>query len=152
MALSQTTAYQASADQAESNRKPTATIMVLVDCPTHTGYGATTFFYKCYIYAQYVSLLQTHIHPSELRNSAHRSTTMLQSISSYINALIKCKLRSSMLQIFNTNFCILVRQIQLFALWFTGQGISHYVALVFSIHYHNGQLIHPLKPVCLISP
>ena len=72
MALLQITAYQASADQAVSNRKPTAIIMVLVDCPIHTGYGATTFFYRCYIHAQYVSLLQMHIHPSELRNGAHR--------------------------------------------------------------------------------
>ena len=97
-----------------------------------------------------------HPHPSELRNSAHKvmccyGTTMLQSINSCINALLQGKLRSSMLQIFCTNGCILIGQIQLLALRFMGQGIGYYVQRSLLVQYGDGQLIHPFKPTCLMS-
>ena len=53
-----------------------------------------------------------------------------------------------MLQVFCTDSCILIRQIQLFALGFTKQGIGHYVQQALPVQYHDGQLIHPLKPTC----
>ena len=56
-----------------------------------------------------------------------------------------------MLQIFCTDGCILIRQVQLLALWFTRQGISHYIQRSLPVQYGNGQLIHPFKPMRLTS-
>ena len=56
-----------------------------------------------------------------------------------------------MLQIFCTNGCILIGQIQLLALWFTGQGIGYNVQRSLPVQYGNGQLIHPFKPTRLTS-
>ena len=56
-----------------------------------------------------------------------------------------------MLQIFCTNDCILVEQPQLFTLQFSGKGVSYYVKQALPIHFHNVQLIHPLKPIHLMS-
>ena len=78
-------------------------------------------------------------------------TTMLQSVNSGINALLKGKIQSNLLQVFLTDGCILIRQVQLLALWFTRQGISHYVQWSLFVQYHNEQLIHPFKPTCLTS-
>ena len=76
-------------------------------------------------------------------------TAMRQSVDRCVNALLQCKLRSSTLQIFCTDGCIFIRQIQLLALRLTGQGIGHYVQRSLSVQYGNGQLIHTLKPTCL---
>ena len=78
-------------------------------------------------------------------------TTMLQSVNSGINALLQSKLRSSMLQIFCTNGCIVIGQIQLLALWLTGQGIGYNVQWSLPVQYGYEQLIHPFKPMCLTS-
>ena len=56
-----------------------------------------------------------------------------------------------MLQIFCTNGCIFIRQIQLLALRFTGQGIGYYVQRSLPVQYSDGQLIHPFKPMHLTS-
>ena len=78
-------------------------------------------------------------------------TTMRQSIDHCINTLLKGKLRSSMLQIFCTDSCIFIRQIQLLALRLTGQGISDNVQRSLSVQYRDGQLIHSFEPTCLTS-
>ena len=79
------------------------------------------------------------------------STTTLQSINSCINALFKRKLRSSTLQIFCTYDCILIRQMQLSALWFTGHGIGYNVQRSLPVQYSDGQFIHPFEPTFLMS-
>ena len=66
-------------------------------------------------------------------------TTMRQSVNSSINALLKGKLRSSMLPIFRTNGCILIGQIQLLALRFMGQGMGYYVQLLGFVRAVYGQ-------------
>ena len=76
-------------------------------------------------------------------------TTMRQSVDRCINALLQCKLRSSTLQIFCTDGCIFIRQIQLLALRLTGQGISNNVQRSLSVQYRDGQLIHSFEPTCL---
>ena len=58
-----------------------------------------------------------------LTNDVLHGTTMLQGIDHCINALLQGKLMSSMLQIFCTDGCILIGQIQLLALRLMGQGI-----------------------------
>ena len=79
------------------------------------------------------------------------STTMLQSINHRVDALLQRKLRSSTLQIFRTNSCVLIRQVQLLALRFTRQGIRDYVKRSLAVHYGYGQLIHTFKPTRLTS-
>ena len=74
---------------------------------------------------------------------------MLQSVDRCINALLQGKLRSSTLQIFCTNGCIFIRQIQLLALRLTGQGIGHNVQQSLSVQYGDGQLIHTFEPTHL---
>ena len=86
-----------------------------------------------------------------LTGDVHHSTTMLQGIDCCINALLQGKLQSDMLQILCTDCCILIRSIQLFALRFTRQGISHYIQRSLPVQYGNGQLIHPFKPTRLTS-
>ena len=86
-----------------------------------------------------------------LTGDVHYGTTMLQSVNSGINALLKSKIWSSTLQIFRTDGCILIRQVQLLALWFTRQGISHYIQQSLPVQYSDAQLIHPFKPTCLTS-
>ena len=54
-----------------------------------------------------------------------------------------------MLQIFCTDGCIFIRQIQLLALRLTGQGISDNVQRTLSVQYRDGQLIHTFEPTCL---
>ena len=76
---------------------------------------------------------------------------MLQCIDSSINTLLKGKLQSSMLQIFCTNGCIFIGQIQLLGLRLMGQGISYYVQRSLPVQYSDGQLIHTFKPTCLMS-
>ena len=76
---------------------------------------------------------------------------MRQSVNSSVNALLKGKLRSSTLQIFRTDGCIFIGQIQLLALRLTGQGISYYVQRSLPVQYGYGQLIHPFEPTCLMS-
>ena len=78
-------------------------------------------------------------------------TSMQQSVDRCINVLFQCKLRSSMLQIFCTDSCIFIRQIQLLVLRLTGQGIGHYIQWSLPVKYGNGQLIHPFKPTRLTS-
>ena len=56
-----------------------------------------------------------------------------------------------MLQMFRTNGCICIRQIQLLALWLTGQGISDNVQRSLPVQYSDGQLIHMFEPTCLTS-
>ena len=79
------------------------------------------------------------------------STTMLQGVNHCVNGLLKGKLWSSMLQILCTYGCVLIGQVQLLKLWFTRQIIGHYVQRSLPIQYSNGQLIHPLKPMHLMS-
>ena len=76
-------------------------------------------------------------------------TTMRQSVDRCVNALLQRKLRGSTLQIFCTDCCVFIGQIQLLALRLTGQGISNYVKRSLSVQYRDGQLIHTLKPTCL---
>ena len=54
-----------------------------------------------------------------------------------------------MLQVFCTDCCVFIGQIQLLALRLTGQGISNYVKRSLLVQYRDGQLIHTLKPMCL---
>ena len=56
-----------------------------------------------------------------------------------------------MLQIFRTNGCILIGQIQLLALRLTGQGIGYNVQRSLPVQYSYGQLIHLFEPTRLIS-
>ena len=56
-----------------------------------------------------------------------------------------------MLQIFCTNGCIFIRQIQLLALRLTGQGISDNVQRSLPVQYSDGQLIHTFEPTRLTS-
>ena len=56
-----------------------------------------------------------------------------------------------MLQIFCTNGCIFIRQIQLLASRLTGQGISDNVQRALAVQYSDGQLIHTFEPTCLTS-
>ena len=86
-----------------------------------------------------------------LTGDMHHGTSMLQGINRCIITLLKGKLRSSTLQIFCTYGCILIGQVQLLVLWFTRQGIGHYIQRSMSVQYGNGQLIHPFKPTCLTS-
>ena len=76
---------------------------------------------------------------------------MLQGVDRCVNALLQRKLRSNMLQIFCTDSCILIRQIQLLALRLTGQGISDNVRRSLSVQYRDGQLIHSFEPTRLTS-
>ena len=78
-------------------------------------------------------------------------TTMRQSVDSCVNALLQHKLRSSTLQIFCTDCCIFIGQIQLLALWLTGQGIGHYIQRSLPVQYGDGQLLHSFEPTCLTS-
>ena len=86
-----------------------------------------------------------------LTDDVRNSTSMLQSINSRIDTLFKHKLRSSTLQIFHTDSCILIRQVQLLALRFTRQGIRDYVKRSLAVHYSYGQLIHTFEPTRLTS-
>ena len=86
-----------------------------------------------------------------LTSDVLHSTIMLQGVDRCINALLQHKLRSSTLQIFCTDGCIFIRQIQLLALRLTGQGISDNVQRSLSVQYRDGQLIHSLEPTCLTS-
>ena len=86
-----------------------------------------------------------------LTDDVRNSTTMLQGINSHIDTLLKRKLRSSTLQVFCIDGCILIRQIQLLALQFTRQGICDYVKRSLAVHYSYGQLIHTLEPTRLTS-
>ena len=79
------------------------------------------------------------------------STTTLQGFNSRIDTLLEHKLRSNTLQIFRTDSCVLIGQVQLVALRFAGQGVGHYIKWAFPVNDSNGQLIHPLKPACLTS-
>ena len=56
-----------------------------------------------------------------------------------------------MLQIFCTDGCILIGQIQLLALRLTGQGIGYNVQRSLPLQDSDGQLIHPFEPTCLTS-
>ena len=56
-----------------------------------------------------------------------------------------------MLQIFCTNGCILIGQIQLLTLRLTGQGIGYNIQWSLPVQYGNGQHIHPFKPMSLTS-
>ena len=76
---------------------------------------------------------------------------MLQGVDRCINALLQGKLRSSTLQIFCTNGCIFIGQIQLLALWLAGQGIGYNVQRSLPVQYGYGQLIHRFEPTCLTS-
>ena len=78
-------------------------------------------------------------------------TTMWQSINRCINALLQHKLRSSSLQIFGTDGCIFIRQVQLLALRLTGQGIGYNIQWSLPVQYGYGQLIHPFEPMRLTS-
>ena len=85
-----------------------------------------------------------------LTSDVLHGTTMRQSVDRCVNALLQCKLRSSTLQIFCTDSCVFIRQIQLLALRLTGQGIGYYVQRSLSVQYRDGQLIHTLKPTRLM--
>ena len=56
-----------------------------------------------------------------------------------------------MLQISCTNGCIFIGQIQLLALWLTGQGIGYNVQRSLPVQYSDGQLIHTFEPMRLTS-
>ena len=86
-----------------------------------------------------------------LTSDVLHGTTMLQGVDRCINTLLQHKVRSSTLQIFCTDGCIFIRQIQLLALRLTGQGISDNVQRSLSVQYRDGQLIHSFKPTCLTS-
>ena len=86
-----------------------------------------------------------------LTSDVLHGTTMRQSNNRCINTLLQHKLRSSTLQIFCTDSCIFIRQIQLLVLRLTGQGISDNVQRSLSVQYHDGQLIHPFEPTRLTS-
>ena len=86
-----------------------------------------------------------------LTSDVLHSTTMRQSVDRCINALLQHKLRSSTLQVFCTDSCVFIRQIQLLALRLTGQGIGYYVQRSLSVQYRDGQLIHSFEPMCLTS-
>ena len=86
-----------------------------------------------------------------LTSDVLHGTTMRQSVDCCVNTLLQHKLRSSMLQVFYTDSCIFIRQIQLLALRLTGQGISDNVQRSLSVQYRDGQLIHSFKPTCLTS-
>ena len=86
-----------------------------------------------------------------LTSDVLHGTTMRQSVDHCVNALLQCKLRSSTLQIFCTDSCIFIRQIQLLALRLTGQGIGYYVQRSLPVQYSDGQLIHTFEPTCLTS-
>ena len=74
-------------------------------------------------------------------------TIMRQSVDRCINALLQGKLRSSAFQIFCTDGCIFIGQIQLLALRLTGQGIGYYVQRSLPVQYSDGQLVHPFEPM-----
>ena len=84
-----------------------------------------------------------------LTSDVLHGSTMLQSVNSSINALLQDKLQSSMLQIFCTDGCIFIGQIQLLALRLTGQGIGYYVQRSLPVQYSDGQRIHTFDPTCL---
>ena len=86
-----------------------------------------------------------------LTSDVLHGTFMRQSVDRCVNALLQCKLRSSTLQIFCTNGCIFIRQIQLLALRLTGQGISDNVQQSLTVQYSDGQLIHTFEPTRLTS-
>ena len=54
-----------------------------------------------------------------------------------------------MLQIFHTDSCVFIKQIQLLALRLTGQGISNNVQRSLPVQYCDGQLIHTFEPMRL---
>ena len=56
-----------------------------------------------------------------------------------------------MLQVFCTDGCIFIRQIQLDALRVTGQGIGYNVQWSLPVQYSDGQLIHTFEPMRLTS-
>ena len=76
---------------------------------------------------------------------------MRQGVDRCVNALLQHKLRSSTLQIFCTDSCIFIRQVQLLALRLTGQGIGYYVQRSLPVQYSDGQLIHTFEPMRLMS-
>ena len=86
-----------------------------------------------------------------LTSDVLHGTSMRQSVNRCVNALLQCKLRSSMLQIIHTDGCIFIRQIQLLALRLMGQGISDNVQRSLLVQYRDGQLIHSFKPARLTS-
>ena len=86
-----------------------------------------------------------------LTGDVRYGTTMRQSVDRCVNALLKGKLRSSTLQIFCTDSCIFIRQIQLLTLRLTGQGISDNIKRPLSVQYRDGQLIHMFEPMCPTS-
>ena len=86
-----------------------------------------------------------------LTSDVLHGTSMQQSIDCCVNALLQHKLRSSTLQVFGTNGCIFIRQIQLLTLRLMGQGISDNVHRSLSVQYGYGQLIHTFEPTCLTS-
>ena len=86
-----------------------------------------------------------------LTSDVLHGTSMGQSVDRCINTLLQRKLRSSTLQIFCTDGCIFIRQIQLLALRLTGQGISDNVQRSLAVQYSDGQLIHTFEPTCLTS-
>ena len=86
-----------------------------------------------------------------LTDDMHYGTAMLQSSDCCINALLQSKLRSTTLQVFCTDCCIFIGQIQLLALRLTGQGIGHYIQRSLPVQYCDGQLIHTFEPTCLTS-
>ena len=86
-----------------------------------------------------------------LTSDVLHGTTMRQSVDRCVNALLQCKLRSNTLQIFHTDSCVFIRQIQLLALRLTGQGIGYYVQQSLPVQYSDGQLIHMFEPTCLTS-
>ena len=112
--------------------------------PTRVTYMHSMFFRRMRILIQ-VSW------GTVLTGDMRYGTTMRQSVDRCVNALLQRKLRSSTLQIFRTDGCIFIRQIQLLALRLTGQGIGYYVQRSLPVQYGNGQLIHPFKPTCLTS-
>ena len=86
-----------------------------------------------------------------LTDDVRYGTTTLQSFNSRVDTLLERKLRSNTLQIFCTNSCVLIGQVQLIALRFAGQCIGHYIEWAFPVNDSYGQLIHPLKPARLTS-
>ena len=78
-------------------------------------------------------------------------TTMRQSVDSCINALLQCKLKSSTLQLFCTDGCIFIGQIQVLMLWLTGRDIGYNVQQSLLVQYGYGHLIHTFEPTRLTS-
>ena len=81
-----------------------------------------------------------------LTSDVLHGTTMLQGVDSCINALLQCKLWSSTLQVFCTDGCIFIGQIQLLALRLTGQGIGYNVQWSLPVQYGYEQLIDLFEP------